>query len=251
MVKLIGWLLKREKLISINLDRQMVKDLAKALARQAFNSIPPLYSSTLVIGLRILQQSPMDHFQQVHERPYSSFFKILGMGREKYNGHNSRRVLYEEFRRQLVHLRETSTSTSDKRDSNRLLNNLERDESEKNVLSYPTRAHIELSNFCNLRCQMCGQSYFDGTISPRKHMAKEAYDEIVKNLPYLDETIATGFGESMLSPYFWEFMELLPWGGLKRLITNGILLTKESTERLMKYPLTEYFISFEAVDKGT
>lgn len=227
------------------------KDIARSLAQATFQAAPQLYCTTMSAGTRLLRRSPMKYPGQIYERPYSTFLKFLAMGRDKYADRQARRALYEELRQQLARLRDEAQSLDDRRNLNRLLNNLERDEAETRLLSFPIRAHIELSNFCNLRCQMCGQAYFDNHGGRRQHLAVEAYEQIRKILPYLDETVTTGFGESLLSPYFWELMELLHWGGVKRLITNGILLDKATTQRLMKYPLNEYFISFEAIDRET
>ena len=228
-----------------------VKDLAKALAKKTFDAAPPLYCTTLAAGLKLLQRNPLSRFHQMNERPYSTILKFLEMGRDQHADRAARKALYEEIRQQLVQLQDQASSNDEKRDINRLLNQLERDEGEKKLLSHPIRGYIEVSNFCNLRCQMCGQSYFDDHGGKRLHMAKEAYKEIVKILPYLDETTITGFGESLLSPYFWELMELLPWGGIKKLITNGVLIDQETTRRLMKYPINDYTLSFEAIDRET
>jgi len=228
-----------------------VKDLAKSLAKSTFDAVPVLYCSTLSAGVKLLQKSPMVRPEQINERPYSTLVKFLAMGRDKNADRKARRALYEELRSQLVRLRDGAGSIEEKRVMNRLLNGLERDEAEKNLLSHPVRGYIEVSNYCNLRCQMCGQSYLESKGDKRRHMAREVYEKIQEVLPYLDELTVSGFGESLLSPYFWELMELLPWGGMKRLITNGILLDAETSARLMKYPVTDYTISFEATDRET
>jgi len=228
-----------------------VKDYAKALAKRTFDAAPALYCTTMSAGVALLKKNPLARPGQMNERPYSTLMKFLAMGREKHSDRTARKALYDELRHQLARLRDETDSIEEKRNLNRLLNQIERDEAEKRMLSFPIRGYIELSNYCNLRCQMCGQSYFDSHGGKRLHMAREAYQEILKVLPYLDETTVTGFGESLLSPYFWELMELLPWGGVKKLITNGILIHRETTERLMKFPINDYTISFEAIDRET
>jgi radical SAM protein with 4Fe4S-binding SPASM domain len=228
-----------------------VKDLAKALAQRTFDAAPPLYCTTLAAGVRLLRSSPMTRPGQINERPYSTLMKFLEMGRRRHADRAARKALYEELRQQLVQLRDDAAELDAKREMNRLLNRLERDEGELQLLSYPVRGYIEVTNFCNLRCQMCGQSYFDDHGGKRSHLAREAYREIVKSLPYQDETTVTGFGESLLSPYFWELMDLLPWGGRKKLISNGTLLDRDTSARLMKYPINDYTISFEAIDRET
>jgi radical SAM protein with 4Fe4S-binding SPASM domain len=227
------------------------KTFARSLAKKTFDAMPPLYCTTMSAGARLLRKSPMSRAWQIQDRPYSTLLKFLEMGREQNADKKARKRLYEELRLQLVRLRDCTQDIEEKRLANRTLNRLERDEQETRLLSYPVRGYIELTNYCNLRCQMCGQAYFDDHGGKRKHLAKEAYNKFVEQLPYLDETVATGFGESLLSPYFWDLMEILPWGGIKRLITNGILLDSETTRRLLKYPLNEYFISFEATDRET
>jgi hypothetical protein len=164
-----------------------VKDLAKALARRTFDAAPPLYCTTLAAGVRLLRASPMTRPGQINERPYSTLMKFLEMGREKHADRAARKALYEELRQQLVQLRDDASDLESKREMNRLLNRLERDEGELQLLSYPVRGYIEVTNFCNLRCQMCGQAYFDEHGGKRSHLAREAYREIVKTLPYQDE----------------------------------------------------------------
>ncbi len=227
------------------------KRLAKALARATFDAVPPVYCTTLSAGLKLLQHSPMIRPDQVHERPYSTLLKFLSMGRDKHPERVARKALYEELRQQLARLRDKAPTADQKRDVNRLLNHLERDEREKKLLSYPTRGYLEVTNFCNLHCRMCGQSYSDSFGGARRHLSREVFERIGQTLPYLDETVATGFGEALVSPYFWEIMELLPWGGAKRLITNGVLLDKTSSTRLMQSPVNDYVISFEATDPET
>jgi len=227
------------------------KEMAQALAKATFDALPPVYCTTLAAGLRLLRRSPLVRPEQVNERPYSTLLKFLSLGREKHPERAERKALYEELRRQLVRLRDEAPSLEPKRDANRLLNGLERDERERTPLSFPIRGYLEITNFCNLRCPMCGQSYFEEFAGRRQHLPRKAYSEIQKVLPYLDETVATGFGEALVSPYFWEVVEMLPPGGIKRLITNGVLLDKATSTRLMKYPINDYVISFEATDRET
>jgi radical SAM protein with 4Fe4S-binding SPASM domain len=194
----------------------------------------------------------MSQPSNIRERYWSTLLKVVDLSRDDLKEHPGRKRLYDELRRQLARQRDQAGSMEEARELNRILNRLERDEQETRLMSYPMRSHVELTTFCNLRCRMCGQSYFEDYSGPRRHMDQAILEEVQKVLPYVEELVATGFGESLLSPHFWEFMEMLPRrGGIKRLITNGVLLTGETSRRMMDYPINEYFISFEAVDAQT
>lgn len=224
--------------------------LASRLLKALAGTGSPLRKPVITLGVKWLERHPLELSAQLGQRPYSTLLKILGFGDSSGRIKNIER-LYEEFRVQLADLRDRETDPVGKKEANRLLNRLERDAGEIELLSYPIRGYLELTNYCNLRCPMCGQSYFEDFSGPRKHLSPDAFSEIEKVLPFLDELVVSGFGESLVSPHFWRFMELLPGGGLVRLITNGVLLDKNASERLMKYPVNRYNISIEATDPET
>src|ERR1700688_4361649 len=63
------------------------------------------------------------------------------------------------------------------------------------VKSYPYRCYLEVTNQCNLRCPMCGQSWFEGK---RSYVAEPILNKIKELYPYLQEISVFGFGESLV-----------------------------------------------------
>lgn len=128
---------------------------------------------------------------------------------------------------------------------NKLLNQVEFLLQRKSVSSMPTRAYLELTNACNLKCPICGQSMFEGK---RSFFSDTLLPRIAEVFPYLDELCLAGFGETMVYPSLQKVIEMIPEYVPIRIISNGLLLTPQRIEPILNR-LNSLWISFEAMDE--
>lgn len=140
------------------------------------------------------------------------------------------------------------TSEEDSFVFNKRLNNLERLAKVTELKSYPIRCYYETTNRCNLRCEMCGQSFFKGA---RNTMPREAIDRLSPVFKWLEEISIFGYGEALLVDYIEELLDRIPERAASRLVTNGILLTKENNRMLVDHGLKILFISIDSVKEDT
>lgn len=131
---------------------------------------------------------------------------------------------------------------------NRKLNTLEKLAKVEDVRSFPIRCYYELTSRCNLRCQMCGQSFFKGT---RYTMPRQAMDLFAPIFPWCDELDIFGYGEALLVDYVGDLLGRIPPHVNTKLVTNGILLTPENNRMLVDRGLKTLFISLDAIDPQT
>jgi MoaA/NifB/PqqE/SkfB family radical SAM enzyme len=139
-------------------------------------------------------------------------------------------------------------SPEQRRERNRRLNE---QESRKGILharSFPLRCYLETTNHCNLRCQMCGQSFFEGE---RTDMPDEILHKIQPLFPLFQEISIFGFGEALLDKRIFDILEMIPKQVNTRLVTNGVLLDEKAAEQLIKHQLKQLYISIEATNEDT
>ncbi len=92
----------------------------------------------------------------------------------------------------------------------------------------PSRATLELTMRCNLKCQMC---FRDKGVS--EELNTEELKRVIDNLGGIEKVHLTG-GEVFLRKDIFEILDYL--GGKKvSLNTNGTLLTKDKVAKLSKY----------------
>lgn len=109
-------------------------------------------------------------------------------------------------------------------------------ESKLVVTEYPLNIGVEVTNFCNLNCIMCGN---DKLTRPRGYMSMDLYKRII------DETARENkntriwldfYGEALLAGYKLYYMiDYAQKSGLENICinTNGTLLKKEYAEMLL------------------
>lgn len=108
---------------------------------------------------------------------------------------------------------------------------------------------IEVSNKCNLRCRMCNRDEIkrrgEGIMSLKnfKRLVNENYDCF--------KALALFFhGEPLLNPNLEKMVEYIrPFAPSLGVTSNGTLLTKDRTRKLMKANIDEICISFEGATK--
>ncbi len=111
---------------------------------------------------------------------------------------------------------------------------------------------IETTNFCNARCIMCPHS-----IMKRKKstMTLNNFKKYVKRIfPYIKfkNVCLSGFGEPLLDPTITEKIKYLKTRYPKvniEMYTNGFMLTKENSKKLINSGLDELNISFNGGNK--
>lgn len=116
-------------------------------------------------------------------------------------------------------------------------------------IPYPRRIILELTNACNLECEMCAHSHliFDGSIF--------SMDLLKKVEPFFstaEEITLFGYGESLINPYFKDILyEINKYYNLVTyLTTNGYLLDKVA-ESIVRNKLTYLSISFDGASPET
>lgn len=106
-------------------------------------------------------------------------------------------------------------------------NNVQEMENRISVLtSYPRRVILELTNACNLRCEMCGRCHTTFNIETLPMMIVRWLEPIFEEA---EEVTLMGWGEPTLYPQFPELLRLLNRHSARKYIcTNGSQLRKIS-----------------------
>ncbi|MDI6784542.1 MAG: radical SAM protein, partial [bacterium] len=135
-----------------------------------------------------------------------------------------------------------------KRERNCRLNQQESRAQKTRVRSYPIRGYLETTNRCNLRCQMCGQSLFEGD---RTDLSDEIIQKLRPLFPYFNELSIFGFGEALVDKRFFNILAMIPDYVSTRLVTNGVLLDEKVARGLIQHQLKQLYISIEATNEDT
>ena len=139
-------------------------------------------------------------------------------------------------------------SLEQKKERNRLLYLKESRAQSIRVKAYPIRGYLETTNRCNLRCQMCGQSFFEGE---KSDLSDEIIHRIRPLFPYFQELSIFGFGEALVDKRIFNILEMIPDYVSTRLVTNGILLDENAARGLIQHQLKQLYISMEATNEDT
>lgn len=91
-------------------------------------------------------------------------------------------------------------------------------------------AYIELTSECNLRCKHC----YNQSGQAADLINPTAFENIVDGLDSATSSITLSGGEPLLSPYIWDYIEILKERKFDRplIITNATLIDKEIAQRL-------------------
>jgi radical SAM protein with 4Fe4S-binding SPASM domain len=123
----------------------------------------------------------------------------------------------------------------------------------KRFAEAPKFIDIETTNFCNARCVMCPNPTLKrkkGTMPMR--LFKKIVNEISESYPNIKRVNLSWLGEPLLDPHIFERAEYLKKKLPKtevKFFTNGSLLTKERTRRLLNSNLDYLNISFNGATK--
>jgi radical SAM protein with 4Fe4S-binding SPASM domain len=129
---------------------------------------------------------------------------------------------------------------SQKAIDNKALNDQELAEQRTVLASKPQRLVFEVTNRCNLRCEMCGQSHRDFV---GQDLSPEAFAKTEPFWDTLHDASLFGWGEPLMNKHLGEFFDLLsPRGPRIFVLTNAMLLKDEMIERFVRGHLA--FLNF-------
>lgn len=140
------------------------------------------------------------------------------------------------------------SSGDEQRAHNRSLNSLEMLAKWPELRSYPLRAYFETTNRCNLRCRMCGQSFFRGE---RVDMPREGIERLSPVFKFMDDVSIFGYGEALMVDFVPDLLAAIPPHVNSWLVTNGLLLTPENNRMLIEGGLKTLFVSIDATTPET
>ena len=108
---------------------------------------------------------------------------------------------------------------------------------------FPKRVTVELTNNCNLACEMCPRKYMT---AKKGYMSFGLYEKIINEITSHKDVALIPFfrGESLLHPQFIDMMALARRKGVRsiQLATNALVLKPETGKALIDLELD--FISF-------
>ena len=104
------------------------------------------------------------------------------------------------------------------------------------------RVRMDITNKCNLLCKMC---FYPGTVGqPKFDMEPALFRKIADQVfPYAEGVSLACQYEPLMSRHFDEIMDIVAEGACQRVgfVTNGTLLTRRRSERLIENPHIESF----------
>jgi MoaA/NifB/PqqE/SkfB family radical SAM enzyme len=118
---------------------------------------------------------------------------------------------------------------------------------ENTVPPDPEQISLEITTRCNLDCVMCPHGLPNGML-----IKKDASDALIDSLlATIDEVKywhPIGTGEPLLAPGFWRIIDALEGRSSPGVVmnTNGVLLTRQNVERLVKAPIQHVNVSMDA-----
>lgn len=108
------------------------------------------------------------------------------------------------------------------------------------------RVYIEVTNKCNLNCSTCMRNVWDAKFGS---MPFDTFKRILSSLemmPQKPEIFFGGYGEPLSHPDCLEMIRLAKEAGhFVSLITNGILLTKQVSQKLVDLRLDKLWVSLD------
>ncbi len=107
---------------------------------------------------------------------------------------------------------------------------------------------LEITNRCNLKCEMCFKQYWE---DEEGDMSYELFEKILndaKEFPELRMIYFGGIGEPTVHPRFMDMVEVTKSSGFAvGISTNGFLLTEERMERLVELGVDLLYISLDSI----
>ncbi len=118
--------------------------------------------------------------------------------------------------------------------------------------SLPEKIYIESTNMCNLSCTMCFRhSWIE---EPGGRMGLNVFLSLaneLKDLSSVKECFFGGMGEPLTHPDICSMIRAVPKRIKRTMITNGTLLSRAMSHKLIDAGLDELWISMDGFDKTT
>lgn len=135
---------------------------------------------------------------------------------------------------------------------NRIIHDYEMRNGMARFFSKPVHLQIEPTNRCNLACVMCARPYYDKEKNVLGDMSIETFDRLRPYLKVAEEVMLIGYGEPLIAKNFWYFLETCRDLGVKTSIhTNGVMLDKKTSVRLIRGGLGTLTVSLDAAREET
>ena len=118
----------------------------------------------------------------------------------------------------------------------------------------PRSLVIEITSYCNLRCQMCPKTHGAVNTEEDRVMSRETFDALKGIFPYLTAVEVSGlWGEAFLYPdlYLYMVRKLKTFPINVSTISNGTLLKDELARELVKVGLDRLVFSVDAAKPET
>jgi MoaA/NifB/PqqE/SkfB family radical SAM enzyme len=113
-------------------------------------------------------------------------------------------------------------------------------------VTHLAKVYVEPTNACNLRCRTCIRNNWD---SPVGQMSLETFARMIEGLKSFSPPPTVffgGFGEPLSHPYIVEMItQAKALGGPVELVTNGTMLNREMSRRLVESGLDMLWISLD------
>ncbi len=115
---------------------------------------------------------------------------------------------------------------------------------------YPERLIIETTTRCNLHCAICPKQS-PNYHQPEMDMDFETFTKLSPLFPYLKSLVLSGIGEPLLHPSLEDFIsyakQRMPKNASIGFQTNGVLLTQERMNELIKAGLNKICVSIDSL----
>ena len=110
----------------------------------------------------------------------------------------------------------------------------------------PVIANIEITTYCNLKCQFCARSQLKKN---NQHMSLDVFCNTLAVLPNIYKIVLVGLGETLMHPQIEDFIKYAKT--LKKkvgLVTNAMLLNRMFSEQLLDAGLDSIAFSIDGFD---
>jgi radical SAM protein with 4Fe4S-binding SPASM domain len=116
----------------------------------------------------------------------------------------------------------------------------------------PRELQVEVTGACNLACRMCLVRYRPKLGKRQGAMCFHTFRDIVDELPGLEKLTLQGLGEPLLAPDFFRMVEYSTGRGISTgFNTNGTLLTRAASERLVRAGVDWLHVSLDGATAAT
>jgi len=116
----------------------------------------------------------------------------------------------------------------------------------------PRELQLEVTGACNLACRMCLVRYRPKLGRRQGAMCFHTFKAILDELPDLERLTLQGLGEPLLAPDLFQMLEYAAERGIRMgFNTNGTLLTRERSRRLIELGVDWLHISLDGATPAT